>query len=224
MLPIGAKSGYLEILADPWRFNGRLHYLTRCVCGREKLIRVDHIEKLFVKSCGCKKVEGTTSAITTHGQSSRQLRTSEYNSWASMIQRCCNPKSQVYKHYGARGIEVCDRWKSSFENFFNDMGKKPSKELELERVDNNKGYEIGNCVWATRTQQMKNCRNTRIVDVDGAKMSVRDACALLGIPERTIYWRVCKHKVSHQKAIDDYRLKIPGGNTALGALMGGGSQ
>ena len=53
-----------------------------------------------------------------HGKS----RTPEYNVWAQMIQRCINPNNPAYKNYGDREITICDRWRNSFEAFYEDMG------------------------------------------------------------------------------------------------------
>lgn len=75
-----------------------------------------------------------------------------------MRARCTNPKERVYEYYGGRGISVCDRWLNSFENFFEDMGPRPSKKHSLERMDVNGNYEPGNCKWATRTEQGINRR------------------------------------------------------------------
>jgi len=81
-----------------------------------------------------------------------------YSTWANMKSRCANPKNPAYINYGERGISVCDEW-LSFETFAEDMGMKPSSELTLERIDNDKGYNKGNCKWGTRTEQ---CLNRRI--------------------------------------------------------------
>jgi hypothetical protein len=80
---------------------------------------------------------------------------SEYYAWMNMKQRCNNQFYYNFKYWGGRGIKICIRW-SKFENFLEDMGYKPSPELMLERVDNNKGYSKDNCKWATREEQMKN--------------------------------------------------------------------
>ncbi len=93
-----------------------------------------------------------------HGKSKRGSTTSEYKTWLSMIQRCTNPKRDSYKHYGGRGIQVCQRWKNSYTNFLVDMGKKPDKSMTLERVNNDLGYTPDNCIWANRSRQVANTR------------------------------------------------------------------
>jgi hypothetical protein len=95
----------------------------------------------------------------------------EYWIWQAAKQRCINPSNVAYQDYGAKGIDMCERWANSFEEFIKDMGPKPSKDLTLERIDNNEGYYPWNCIWATRTVQNRN-RNkeygkTRPRDRDG---------------------------------------------------------
>src|SRR3990167_3226410 len=81
------------------------------------------------------------------------------NSWRMMIQRCANPKYIGWKYYGGRGIRVCDRWQGSegFANFLADMGERPEGK-SIDRIDNERGYELGNCRWATGGEQRNNRR------------------------------------------------------------------
>jgi hypothetical protein len=75
-----------------------------------------------------------------------------------MIERCENPKHIGFKYYGERGITVCARWRASFPDFLADMGLKPAPRLTIDRLDNAKGYEPGNCRWATPAVQRANQR------------------------------------------------------------------
>ncbi len=109
----------------------------------------------MTKSCGCLQRERAGS-FARHGMS----QSPEYTSWQQMKNRCLNPNGEVYKNYGARGIRICDRW-LSFENFLEDMGKRPSPRHTLGRLDNDGDYEPDNCEWQTATEQNKNRRPPR---------------------------------------------------------------
>lgn len=121
----------------------RKHYEVQCECGFIRILK--GIRLRFGDSLKCKKCASTTHGLT-HSRT--------YATWESMIQRCTNKKHKNYKHYGARGIQICNSW-LLFENFLKDMGKRPNK-LELDRIDNNGNYEKSNCRWATRSKNLKN--------------------------------------------------------------------
>lgn len=72
-----------------------------------------------------------------------------------MIQRCHNPKHSAYPRYGAKGVQVCARWREDFRNFLSDMGERPDGHT-LDRISNNEGYHPGNCRWATSKEQYEN--------------------------------------------------------------------
>lgn len=120
-----------------------------------------------------------------HGMRSEKI----YSVWAGMIERCRNPKNKRYKHYGGRGIGVCERWANSFVSFFSDMGYPPSG-LTLERKDNNKGYYKRNCKWATHKEQSRNRTSNRIIEYKGQRKSLIDWSEILGFDYDLIYVRL----------------------------------
>lgn len=105
--------------------------------------------------------------------------TSEFRIWSQMLGRCQNPKNNVFKYYGGRGIKVCERWKT-FSLFLSDMGKRPSG-LSLDRINNDGDYEPGNCRWATRKEQSRNSRKARILTVNGVSKCISEWSEVSGI-------------------------------------------
>lgn len=97
----------------------------------------------------------------------------EHRAWVSMRQRCSNPNKKEFKHYGGRGIKVCQRW-SYFANFIADMGRRPSSAHSLDRIDVNGDYEPGNVRWATKQTQAENTTVARILSHDGEALTVSE--------------------------------------------------
>jgi len=89
-----------------------------------------------------------------HGHKVNKKASPTYNSWRAMRARCQHSNASNYERYGGQGIKVCDRWQD-FENFLSDMGERPEGKT-LDRIDNNKGYEPGNCKWSTPKEQSQN--------------------------------------------------------------------
>lgn len=110
-----------------------------------------------------------------------------FRSWASMITRCTNTKVPSYQRYGARGVKVCDRWKS-FSNFLSDMGERPQG-TSLDRIDNDGNYELGNCRWATSAQQNNNSSHNRRITIDGVTKTIEDWSRHSGIEQSTLSHR-----------------------------------
>lgn len=98
----------------------------------------------------------TYTKFSMHGKS----RTPEYTAWIAMIGRCTKPEYHNYEDYGGRGIKVCQRWLSSFEDFLSDTGNRPSNKYSIDRIDVDGDYEPKNCRWATRELQGTNKRQS----------------------------------------------------------------
>ena len=101
-----------------------------------------------------------------------------------MKNRCTNPKNPVYENYGKRGIGYCRRW-AKFENFLEDMGVCPDG-LEIERVDNDKGYFLGNCKWDTSANQNRNKRGCVKVKLGNSWVNLYTEAKAWGVPGKTV--------------------------------------
>lgn len=152
----GVRVGRLLVIEYSDSDDGRKAWKCLCDCGNYVEIRGANLRSGKTKSCGCFKREQMAEGI---GKKHGMYGSRENKSWSTMLERCTNPNAKSYSDYGGRGITVCERWRS-FDNFFADMGPRPPG-TTLDRKDNAKGYEPGNCRWSTSAEQQNNRRNSR---------------------------------------------------------------
>ena len=174
----------------PYGMLGKYHTVwCRCDCGTEQEVRESHLRAGASKSCGC-----SNRAPLTHGMAGRLddkgARVPEYRTWGHIIQRCTNPNHPGFRGYGARGITVCDRWRESFAAFYEDMGPRPSSKHSIDRIDNDGGYEPGNCRWATKKTQSRNTSTNRLLTFRGRTQSLAAWAEETGISQFTLSTRV----------------------------------
>jgi hypothetical protein len=151
---VGQRFGRLTVVDFAGRRRRNARWKCICDCGTEVIVEGHNIKRGNTASCGCFRRASTASLTRTHGHSA--ANTPEYESWCAMWARVRSKKGRRFRDYGARGIGACNRW-LSFEAFLADMGPRPIG-LTLDRIDNNRGYEPGNCRWATSAQQSANQR------------------------------------------------------------------
>lgn len=156
----------------------RYFWHCRCDCGQTATVNGDNLTRGATRSCRCLEASSKIGRRRTHGQ----RQSPEYNCWAAMKGRCCNPNNDAYPDYGGRGVLVCDRWLISFENFLLDMGPRPSNRHSLDRFPDPFGnYEPGNCRWATQKQQNRNKRVHRILEFNGQRKMLAEWADTIGI-------------------------------------------
>lgn len=138
--------------------NGTRVWLCQCDCGELTSKFTTQLNAGKALRCrGCFSISVAKQHVT-HGMTGSP----EWLSWRAMHSRCSNPNNPDYKHYGGRGIIVCERWKS-FKNFYQDMGQRPER-MTLDRKDVNGNYEPSNCKWSTHQEQALNKRKKEKVE------------------------------------------------------------
>lgn len=125
-----------------------------------------------------------------HGYKTAGKYSSEYSIWMNMRARCRNPKNNRYHLYGARGISVCQRWEVDFLNFLEDMGRRPSTDHSIDRIDNNGNYTPDNCRWATRSEQARNTRSSRFLEFKGRRLTLTEWAQEIGMDRRSLHLRL----------------------------------
>lgn len=183
---IGSKFWRLTVIEfRGHRKNWKKVWRCRCECGNECNVQQGNLRNGHTRSCGCLLDQWATRRFTTHGYT----RTPTYWSWRSMLARCYNPKCVGYARWGGRGIKVCDRWRSSFQNFFADLGERPPG-TTLGRRRNNEDYSPDNCRWETREQQGNNTRRNVFMTYNGETLTASQWAKKAGVNYHTLWRRV----------------------------------
>ena len=167
--------------------HGRRRYECRCSCGNVAVVSQSNLVSGMSSSCGCWKSERTRALHTKHGESHR---TAEHRIWKGIVRRCTKPTDQAFRHYGGRGITVCERWRSDYLAFLADVGRRPTETAELDRIDNERGYEPANVRWTDRRTQTRNTRANRRITINGETLCVAEWSERSGVHRSAIFWRL----------------------------------
>lgn len=118
-----------------------------------------------------------------------------------MISRCTYEKHKWFKNYGGRGIKVCDEWRNDFSSFFAEVGKKPTSRHQLDRINNDLGYQPGNVRWSTPAENSSNRRNSRVIEWNGRRATLSEWARVTGIKVTTILQRIDAYGWDEVKAL-----------------------
>ena len=130
-----------------------------CSCGNYHNSTSANLKQGKTKSCGCIRSTRTGNMHRTHSDSNSK----EFSAWHGMKTRCLNKKYHRYKDHGGRGITICSEWINSYEKFLSHVGRAPSKNHSIDRINNEGNYEPGNVKWSTPKEQANNRRKRTFV-------------------------------------------------------------
>jgi hypothetical protein len=183
---VGQVFGRLTVTSYCEFKNTKNYWNCVCACGRLKAVITGHLKSGKVLSCGCLRKELFVERVTTHGLAGKakngKYRCGLYVVWKGMLSRCNNHNNKKYFNYGGRGISVCDDWKDflAFNNWA--MSNGYSKGLQIDRIDNSKGYSPDNCRFVTQKVNCRNKRNNRKFTVRGENLCVTELSEKYGQP------------------------------------------
>lgn len=191
----GRVFGKLTVLERSTDKNGQPAWLCKCTCGNEGVVaggrlrygRQDHFK------C-CQPHRNFIHGHAGYGE------TQEYRAWNNAKSRCFNPANKSYKDYGGRGITMCEEWRNSFPAFISHLGPCPPNYM-LDRINNEMGYQPGNCRWATRTTQNRNSRKNHLITLNDATYTIAEWALLTGIKAGTIWYRAAIAKWPPEKIL-----------------------
>ena len=169
----GKRFGRWLAIGQTFRRAGKIYWLCVCDCGTLKTVSSSNLTTGHSYSCGCL----ATELHRTRSLDTKTVNKAEYTSYCHAKRRCCNPRDFAYASYGGRGIEF--RF-TSFQQFLDVLGKKPSNTHSLDRIDNSGHYEPGNVRWATKKEQALNTRHIKFFTVGGETLPTIEWAARLG--------------------------------------------
>lgn len=197
------RYGYLHVIRAVGYMKSRtIVWECICDCGQTTTVSNGNLRSGSTKSCGCQK-GGHTRFKVKHGLARSPEGLKVLRAWRGALNRCTDPTDDAFHYYGGRGIKMCYGWRSSVNQFADDMGSPPTMKHELDRENNASGhYSCGKCAecvangwpmnvrWATRKEQMRNFSLNRRITVNGVTKLLIEWEEISGFDGRTIHSRL----------------------------------
>lgn len=179
-----------------------VRWACQCDCGRIVVVDSYALRSGHTQSCGCRKID----ILLTHSKKHGLSGSFGYRTWDTMIQRCTNPNHKHFLSYGGRGITVCDKWRNSFQSFFDDISKLPhfgEYGYTLDRINVNGNYEPDNVRWATKKEQQNNMRSNRLITYNDETKTISQWAEELGFNTNTLYARIVTYGWNIERAMTE---------------------
>lgn len=179
----GRRFNQLAVIAIWGRQHSSVQWLCRCDCGSWAVVTAVHLRSSHTRSCGCwqkQRIQETRRKVP-------KALEAAYGHFLQVKNRCNNPNNKRFTDYGGRGIKFCF---TSFEQWYAEVGAKPSPLHSIDRIDNSGHYEPGNVQWTTMVVQNRNKRSNKPITFNGRTQLLCDWAIELGINEMTLYHRL----------------------------------
>ncbi len=170
--------------------NGYACWRFQCSCGNQKILPGYSVRNGSVKSCGCLHHDRDFAKLKLKGDRNERGLPILYSIYTNMKYRCNNPNIPEYSNYGGRGIKVCDEWSHDYDAFYDwAMSNGYSKDLTLDRINNDGDYSPSNCRWATKIVQQNNTRANIFLEYDGKRLTLAQWARELGVNYQMLRYR-----------------------------------
>jgi hypothetical protein len=219
---IGRKFGHLTVIGYTGVMTKHKQRKITCRCDCSAGYYVDvlrhALESSNTTSCGCvqsESVRASNRARSGHPPLTGRTTNPLYQVWASIKRRCFNPECAAYKDYGGRGITMYGPWAESFEVFQayveGVLGPRPSPDHSLDRPNNDGNYQPGNFRWATKKQQARNTRRSKIHEINGEHKPMMEWIEIARHHGSAICANTVKNRIYHLAWTLDDALATPAG-------------
>lgn len=189
---VGKRFGRWLVLS----YSSERHWLCACDCGTQRAVSGSSLRR--GASRGCSDCHPARKNRRTHGAAKSRL----YTIWLNMRRRCEDPRDVAFSRYGLRGIRVCHEWLRDFIAFRDwAMAAGYNDGLTIDRIDNARGYEPGNCRWATYSQQNRNYSRNRPIQFRGELVLIGDLAERHGMPADIVKNRVRRYGWTIEEAL-----------------------